>query len=51
MTPTDTNIVEALRIVREPRLRTSVVDLGLIKGIGGVKRGRVSIRSARWSRH
>jgi ATP-binding protein involved in chromosome partitioning len=43
MAPTDANILEALRTVREPRLRASVVDLGLVTGVGGVKRGRVSI--------
>jgi ATP-binding protein involved in chromosome partitioning len=44
MSSVDPNILEALRPVREPRLRTSIVDLGLIKGVGGVKRGRVSLR-------
>jgi ATP-binding protein involved in chromosome partitioning len=44
MGPTETSVLEALRSVREPRLRASVVDLGLVKGVGGIKRGRVSIR-------
>jgi ATP-binding protein involved in chromosome partitioning len=37
-------VLEALRKVRDPRLRTSIVDLGLVKGVGGVKRGKVSVR-------
>jgi ATP-binding protein involved in chromosome partitioning len=44
MAPTESSVLEALRAVREPRLRTSVVDLGLVKGVGGVKRGRLSVR-------
>ena len=39
-------VLEALRPVREPRLRSGVVDLGLVKGVGGVKRGRISLRLA-----
>jgi len=44
MALSDTTILELLQPVREPRLRASVVDLGLVKGGGGVKRGRVSLR-------
>ncbi|MBA3654949.1 MAG: Mrp/NBP35 family ATP-binding protein [Actinobacteria bacterium] len=40
----DSKVLDALRTVREPRLRGSIVDLGLVKGVGGVKRGRVSVR-------
>lgn len=43
MAPNDSSVLDALRSVREPRLRTSVVDLGLVRGIGGIKRGRVTI--------
>jgi ATP-binding protein involved in chromosome partitioning len=44
--PSEQAILDALRAVREPRLRSSVVDLGLVKGIGGLKRGRASVRLA-----
>jgi ATP-binding protein involved in chromosome partitioning len=46
MAPNDSDVLAALRAVREPRLRTSIVDLGLVRGIGGVKRGRASVRVA-----
>jgi ATP-binding protein involved in chromosome partitioning len=46
MAASENDVLEALRSVREPRLRTSIVDLGLVKGVGGVKRGRVSLRVA-----
>src|SRR5437764_11978122 len=44
--PSESAVLDALRAVREPRLRTGVVDLGLVKGIGGLKRGKASVRLA-----
>jgi ATP-binding protein involved in chromosome partitioning len=44
MGSSEADVLEALRLVREPRLRASVVDLGLVKGVGGIKRGRAAIR-------
>jgi ATP-binding protein involved in chromosome partitioning len=46
MTSKEADVLQALRPVREPRLRTSVVDAGLVKGVGGLKRGRAAVRIA-----